>query len=125
MRLLLDTHVFFWARENNPALTEKISDLITDTANEVYISAASLWEIAIKHRLGKLQLSTPIDTFLTQSPFPFLPILPQETLVAGMLPLHHKDPFDRMLVAQAMVHQLAIITRDPDIPKYGIAVLRA
>lgn len=125
MKLLLDTHAFLWAMEDYSLLTKEAYDVITNGENIVYASVMNLWEISIKVHRGKLPLKMPLSKFLEESPFPFLPIAEREALAAGALEPYHKDPFDRMLVAQAMRGKLTIVTRDPHIPLYSVPTLRA
>ena len=105
MRVLLDTHAFLWFVLDDPKLSASARLLIEDPVNDVLVSAASLWEIAIKVRLGKLDLRSSYDDFIkrgiTGNDFVLLPIEPRHTSLLTTLPMHHKDPFDRLLVAQA------------------------
>src|SRR5438128_9594400 len=107
MRLLLDTHAFLWFVLNDPQLSAVAKALIEDPANDILISPASSWEIAIKVGLKKLDLFAPYDDFrdrgIAGNDFEILPIEPRHTSILTTLPLHHKDPFDRLLVAQALV----------------------
>ncbi len=121
---LLDTHIFLWARDEVGRLTEKECAIIEDPAQEVYVSAASIWEIAIKYRLNKLKLAAP-ERLIAGCPFAFLSIKPEDGWLAAMLPPHHHDPFDRMLVAQAQAYGCTLITRDAAIARYGIPILAA
>ncbi len=124
MRLLLDTHTLLWYALNDPCLSPTASALIQDPANEILLSPASYWEIAIKVSIGKLQLHQPyqdfIDVCLNTYHFVILPIEPQHTAVVASLPFHHKDPFDRLLVAQAQVENVPIIGNDMAFDPYGI-----
>jgi len=116
MRLLLDTHSFLWFVLNDPQLSGTAQSLIGDPANEVLISPASYWEIAIKVALGKLDLHAPYDDFMQRgivgNDFEVLPIEPRHTSILTTLPLHHRDPFDRLLVAQAMVESVPLVSAD-------------
>jgi PIN domain nuclease of toxin-antitoxin system len=127
MRLLGDTHAIFWYIEGDPKLSLTARTLIQDASNEVLISAASYWEIAIKVSMGKWQLNRPYEDFmdigLNQYAFQVLPILPTHTARLIGLPFHHKDPFDRLLVAQALVEQIALISADPALDAYGVTRL--
>ncbi len=97
---------------------------IASPENEVFVSVASLWEISIKVALGKLQLSLqPIDAFLDASGFEGLTILPRHAIAAGALPRHQNDPFDRMLIAQARIETLTLVTADAAFAKYDVALL--
>ena len=123
MRILLDTHVFIWWDGEDPALSRDLREAIADPANEIYVSAASVWEIAIKRRRGKIAFARGISDAVTDNSFLALPITPDHAEHAGGLPRHHGDPFDRMLVAQAMLEQMTLGTQDAMIRPYGIAVL--
>ncbi|NEP29031.1 type II toxin-antitoxin system VapC family toxin [Moorena sp. SIO3I6] len=119
---LLDTHAFIWLSENDPNLPNKLRDMI-DAADRVYLSIASLWEIAIKLNLGKLSLQRSYQTIeseLQSSDISLLPISFIDTLQISNLPLHHRDPFDRMLIAQAMNRSLVLISRDNKFDAYPI-----
>lgn len=124
MRLLLDTHAFLWFVLNDPQLSTGAQSLLIDPANDVLLSPASYWEIAIKVRLGKLNLHAPYDDFLQRglagNDFDILPIEPRHTSVLTSLPLHHRDPFDRLLIAQAIVEAIPIVGMDTAFDAYGI-----
>ena len=127
MRLLLDTHVFLWYITADPKLPETFQAASQDPSNEVYLSVASVWEVVIKYHLGKLPLPAPPADFLARQRdahgIATLPIdegaMPH---LAGLPPLH-RDPFDRLLVAQALQHGLTIATVDPDVAAYSAPVL--
>ncbi len=127
MRLLLDTHASYWYIEGEPQLSPTARTVIQDATNEVLFSPASFWEIAIKVSLGKWKLNRPYEDFiaigLSQYGFQVLPILPTHTARLIGLPFHHKDPFDRLLVAQALVEQIAIVSADPALDAYGVTRL--
>mgnify|MGYP006273438007 CR=1 FL=1 len=119
---LLDTHTFIWLSENHPNLPSNLRDMI-DLADTVYVSIASLWEIAIKLNTGKLSLQRSyevIGTELESSDIILLPISFADTVQIRNLPLHHRDPFDCILVAQAINHSLVLISRDPAFDAYPI-----
>ncbi len=124
MRVLLDTHALFWYIDGDPQLSAKSCSLIQDASNNILISPASYWEIAIKVSLGKLKLNRAYDEFveigLNTYGFQVLPILPSHTAMVVGLPFHHKDPFDRLLVAQALVEQISIISNDSALDAYGV-----
>ena len=124
MRLLLDTHAFLWFLLDDPGLSETARNLIADPANDIEISPASYWEIAIKIGLGKYSLPEPYDTFmereLAENDFRILPILPRHTSVLTTLPLHHRDPFDRLLVSQAISEGIPLVSNDPALDVYTI-----
>ena len=119
-RYLLDTHTFLWWHEANPRLGTQALLEIRNPANEVFFSAISCYEIELKRSLGKLR--APED-LVTNHRFLPLPILIAHADLAGRLPIHHRDPFDRILAAQAMVENLVLITADANIPSFGVAVM--
>ncbi|HEX2095030.1 MAG TPA: type II toxin-antitoxin system VapC family toxin [Longimicrobiaceae bacterium] len=122
MKLLLDTHVFLWWRENSPRLKSETRRTIS-SADTAYVSAASAWEIAIKVGTGKLRIPGPVEMAVEQSGFEKLPVeFHHAAAVAALLP-HHGDPFDRMLVAQALTEGLTLVTHDQMFAPYGIPVL--
>lgn len=124
MRILLDTHALYWFIEGDPRLSAPAMTTISDPANEVLLSPSSYWEIAIKVSMGKWRLNRPyqdfIDIALNQYEFLVLPILPTHTAQLIRLPFHHKDPFDRLLVAQAMTEQVPIVSADVQLDAYGV-----
>jgi PIN domain nuclease of toxin-antitoxin system len=124
MNLLLDTQVFLWAIENSPNLSSTARSAIVNGQNLVFVSAATAWEIAIKKRLGKLKVPKG-DYFEELRLHRFLPldITSAHALETESLPFHHKDPFDRLLIAQAQVERLTMITRDPKMMAYNIPVI--
>ena len=124
MRLLLDTHAFLWWLNDDPKLRAKARAAISDPGASVYVSAATIWELSIKARLGKLDLegTDPVGE-IAANDFLELPISARHALAAGDLPRHHDDPFDRMLVAQAQLEDLVIVTHDSKIDAYGVATL--
>jgi PIN domain nuclease of toxin-antitoxin system len=124
MRLLLDTHVLLWWLANPTLLAEGARRTIEDGKSLVYVSAAVAWEIAIKSALGKLRVGN-LEEALDENQFLPLPITVTHALALQKLPLHHRDPFDRMLVAQAMSEGLTLVSRDADIQRYPIAHLAA
>ena len=122
---LLDTHVFLWFVLGDRRLGREVNEIIRNAAGQAYLSIASIWEISIKQGLGRLPLLTtdPQDVMLATGLMP-LSMSIEHAKLAGRLPLHHRDPFDRMLVAQAQIEDLILITNDGDIPKYGVTTLR-
>jgi PIN domain nuclease of toxin-antitoxin system len=124
MRLLLDTHVLLWWLADDPALSKQARGLIANEP-EVFVSAASAWEIAIKRALGKLEAPDDLLPALEAGGLRRLPIDFEHAAVAGTLPLHHDDPFDRMLVAQAQQEALTLLTSDTRISRYAVTVLPA
>lgn len=126
MNLLLDTHAFLWAIDDDPKLSQKAREAIVDGKNIVFVSAATAWEITIKKGIGKLK--TPQADYLEElrlHRFTALDITTEHALAVDGLPEHHKDPFDRMLVAQAQVENLTLVTRDPRLMIYPIRVIEA
>ncbi len=124
MRLLLDTHILLWWLANAPALPTRARELIADPANEVFVSPMSLWEIAVKTRLGKLVAdAAEVRTAALADGFVPLPFTPEHALAVAQLPDHHRDPFDRILVAQARVEPLHLLTHDGIVAAYGGDVL--
>lgn len=124
MHLLLDTHVFLWAVDNYPGLSPAAREAIEDGRNIVYVSAATVWEISIKRTLGKLRI--PEGDYLEELEahrFTPLSFTTEHALAVETLPPHHKDPFDRMLVAQARQEKLTLVTRDPQIRAYDVRTI--
>lgn len=121
-RLLLDTHVFLWWKLDHPRLVAPAREAIA-TADLVLVSAASAWEAAIKAGLGRLELATDFGAGVTESGFARLPIGFEHAAETQRLPPHHRDPFDRMLVAQARVERLTLVTHDRQIAPYDVALL--
>jgi len=124
-RLLLDTHVLLWWLSDDPQLGQATRQAISDPRNQVFISAASAWEISIKKSLGKLSAPDDMDSIVDDEGFEPLPISFFHGEQAGMLPGHHKDPFDRMLIAQAQSEGLVLVTSDEKIANYGIKTMDA
>lgn len=126
MRLLLDTHILIWFLEGNLLLSVSWRQIIADVGNEVFVSIASLWEIAIKISLGKLTLAQPLADVIKQlriENIDILPIQPLHVLQVSTLPFHHRDPFDRIIIAQSQVENLPVMTDDPEFAAYGIKLL--
>jgi PIN domain nuclease of toxin-antitoxin system len=125
MRLLLDTHSFLWFISGSPRLSVPARQAIEDPDNISYLSSASLWEMAIKVSLGKLSLAQPFETLIPQqlalNGIEILDITIAHTALVAQLPFHHRDPFDRLLLAQAQVERMPIIGNDPSFDAYGIA----
>ncbi len=122
--LLLDTHTLLWAIDGGRQLRQVARDAIFHDSR-VYVSAASYWEIAIKTAIGKLQPAENPLEFIQGSGFTELPITFRHAEIAASLPLHHRDPFDRMLVAQAQAEALTIVTDDSQITRYDVATMSA
>jgi PIN domain nuclease of toxin-antitoxin system len=125
VRLLLDTHVLLWWLEGRPELPDNARDAIATGENEVIVSVASAWEIAIKSARRRLIVSGDLRSNIEASGMRVLPISFEHVLAAGALPPHHNDPFDRMIIAQAMIEDLMIVTRDPRYEPYGAPILKA
>lgn len=129
MRLLLDTHIALWAITDSPRLPAAARDLIRAPENAIFVSAANLWEIAIKHALKRSGPSAmPISAQEAQGYFigagyHLLAITPQHAIAVETLPAHHADPFDRMLVAQARTEPLRLVTQDKELAAYGESVM--
>lgn len=124
MKLLLDTHTLLWFVLGDASLSATARQLIEDATNSKFVSPASYWELAIKISLGKYVLNEPYETFLDrairQNGFQILPIEPRHTAALTNLPFHHRDPFDRLMVAQAMVESLILVSADPILNAYPI-----
>ncbi|WP_263353827.1 type II toxin-antitoxin system VapC family toxin [Acidicapsa acidisoli] len=124
MRFLLDTHTLIWAVYNQDSLSTHVRQTLELSDHEMIVSAASAWEIATKHRLGKLPtariLAEDFVSVVTQSGYTLLAISPEHALRAGRLPGNHKDPFDRMLAAQAIHEDLTLLSNDADLDTFGV-----
>jgi PIN domain nuclease of toxin-antitoxin system len=127
LSVLIDTHVLLWFLAGNSRLSPEARTAVESSETPKFFSIASLWEIAIKLSLGRLELPTPHGAFLqemlTSLDIRLLPIAPGHVEVVATLPFHHRDPFDRLLVAQCMREGLAIVTQDPQFAKYGLNVI--
>jgi PIN domain nuclease of toxin-antitoxin system len=126
MNLLLDTHTFLWWITDDPQMSAKALELMSNSQNKLYWSSASSWEVAIKYALGRLPLPDEPAKYLPaelgKNRIESLPIVDAHTFQAGLLPRHHRDPFDRMLVAQAQVETFGLISDDPKIRLYNVNV---
>lgn len=123
MSLLLDTHVILWWLTDDPALSDEMKTRLDDEP-EVYVSPASLWEVAIKQSIGKLAGPIDLAEEIRNSGFRELPITFRHAVATSRLPLIHRDPFDRMLVAQAQCEAMTLASPDPQIQRYDVALLR-
>ena len=127
MRVLLDTATFLWAASDAPEFTENAREIFADPENDIYLSSVSAWEIAVKYALGKLPLPEPPGRFVPlqgkQHGIDPLPLDEEAALHLSRLPLLHKDPFDRMLVCQAVVNHLVILTPDELIHQYPVRTI--
>ena len=121
--LLLDTHALLWWLADDPALSPAARAAIAAGQTRVLVSAASAWEMSIKRVQGKPEIPDDLEAELVTHRFQPLPITVAHALVAGRLPRHHGDPFDRMLIAQAQLHQLTVVTHDPRFSLYGVPIL--
>jgi len=124
MNLLLDTHVLLWWLDDHPNLSRQARTAIADGRNLVFVSAAVIWEIQIKQALGKLKIPANFRKVLGQQAFEPLDITMEHAYAVADLPPHHRDPFDRMLVAQAKVEGLTLVTHDNPLIKYKIPILK-
>ena len=123
MRVLLDTHAFLWFVSGNSKLSRSARLIIENPGNELLLSAASIWELGIKSSLGRITFPCPLDQYVAEkikAGFVVLPITWKHAATVANLPLEHRDPFDRMLVAQAICEKISIITRDTKIANYGV-----
>jgi PIN domain nuclease of toxin-antitoxin system len=125
LRLLLDTHALLWWLADPDELGDEARSAIVDPVHDVFVSAASTWEIAIKGARGKLRVPDDLADRIAFSSFAELPVTIGHSIEAGGLPRHHADPFDRMLVAQARVEGLTVVTRDRALTLYDVATLAA
>ena len=127
MRLLLDTHSFLWFIAGSAKLSERARVQVEDLDNAVYLSVASLWEIAIKVSIGKLSLSRPYEELIPEqlehNEIEVLTINLEHLAVLTRLPLHHRDPFDRLIITQAMVEDLPIVGKDDDFERYPVRLI--
>ncbi len=126
MNILLDTHVALWAITDSPKLPKKAREVIESPRSSVWISAASVWEIAIKHALGRGDMpvsSQDATRYFRESGYRFLPVEAEHTVAVEELPAHHQDPFDRILVAQALVEPLRLMTHDPVMARYSDTII--
>lgn len=127
MRLLLDTHTLLWFVENDPKLSSGALDALSDPNNDLLLSPATYWELAIKVGLGKYQISDPLADYLNEAirlyQLIILPIDVQHAATVATLAQHHRDPFDRLLIAQAIVEQISIVSSDAAFDAYPITRL--
>ena len=127
MKLLLDTCTFLWAIEGGDQLSDPARDALTDPDNDIFLSAVSAWEIAVKHGLGKLLLPEAPERYVPAQRqargITALPLDEDAALQLARLPPLHRDPFDRMLVCQALAGAMSIVTPDPEIARYPVRIL--
>lgn len=129
MNLLLDTHVWLWSLTAPEQIAVETLDLMSEMENQLYLSTASAWEIAIKYRIGKLPLPAPPEQFvparLNRDGIISLPVENRHALAVSDLPLHHNDPFDHLLIVQAQIEKFYLVTHDEKIMKYDVEVICA
>ena len=123
-RLLLDTHTFLWCLSDVEQLAEDIQTAIVDPHNDVFVSAITGWEIAVKQAKGRLVAPDNLPMLIEQRGFTHLPLTFQHAEQAGSLPLHHRDPFDRFLIAQAQAEGLILVTRDGLMRRYDVPIMK-
>ncbi len=127
MDLLIDTHALIWFVTDNNKLPIKTKQIIEDKGNNCYVSLATYWEIAIKHSLGRLDLNSDLETIfqiIEDTGFELLPITTKHILKNANLEFHHQDPFDRIIIAQALIENLKIVSKDNQFDKYKIQLIR-
>lgn len=126
-RLLLDTHAFIWWATNDPRLSERAREAIADSRTAVFLSVVTPWEMTIKHALGRLELAEPprslVYAQITRHGYLPLDVTLEHVLSVGELPVHHRDPFDRLLIAQAREERLTLVSADAAFTRYDMSVL--
>lgn len=123
MDLLLDTHAFIWWNAQDSRLPISARSAIADPGNRIVVSATSAWEISIKRKTGKLAFRHDVLSAIATDGFETIDVTPEHADAAGSLPLHHADPFDRLLVAQARIEQLVLVTQDRQLLPYGVPLI--
>ena len=127
MKVLLDTHTFLWWITDDPKLSLRVRGIMSDGENEIFISAATGWEIAIKSQIGRLKLPDEPQRFILEqlkiNGMKSLPIEMRHALHVSTLPTYHQDPFDRILIAQAQMEDLPVLSADPEIGKYEVTII--
>lgn len=127
MRVLLDTHVFLWAIADDPRLSDPAQRLFTNSRTELMLSVVSVWEILVKVQLGKLaipSLAKPfLDQEITKNDITILPLMLAHTFALEKLPMHHRDPFDRLLVAQSLHEDIPLVSGDQQVKAYPIKII--
>jgi PIN domain nuclease of toxin-antitoxin system len=127
MNVLLDTHVALWAITDSPKLSQKAREIIQSSKSTVWVSSASVWEIAIKYALGRGDMpvsSQEAMTYFRESGYRFLPVEAEHAAAVQDLPTHHQDPFDRILVAQALMEPMRLMTHDPLVALYSDTIIK-
>lgn len=125
MKFLLDTNTLIWWLGNDATLSQTAKKIIANPDNLIFVSAASAWEIAIKKQIGKLNVPDDLETQIKQKDFQALPIDISHAAYIEKLPLHHKDPFDRIIIAQAICENMKILTRDKKFDIYQVGVIES
>ncbi len=127
MKLLLDSHAFVWMHDAPNSLSKKVKEKVIDTSNQAFLSVASVWELQIKIKLGKLNLSDSLENVIEQqrqvNDLQILPVVLSHALYLENLPFHHKDPFDRILIAQAIGEKMTLVSIDKAFSKYDVETL--
>jgi PIN domain nuclease of toxin-antitoxin system len=123
VRVLIDTHIFLWWDRQLRSVRRPLRAAIEEEANDIFVSAASIWEIAIKRAIGKLRFDRPIVAAVLALGFEILPVAGAHAEHAGGLPPHHSDPFDRLIIAQAYLERMVLGTQDQSMRPYGVATL--
>jgi PIN domain nuclease of toxin-antitoxin system len=123
MRLLVDTNALLWWRDDSPRLPTRVSDQIRNPNNDIFISIISLWEIVIKKALGKLRFLEDFEEVMADEQFELLSVTYAHLRLLGDLPQHHRDPFDRLLIAQALAERIPIVTADRAFAAYGVGIV--
>ena len=124
-RLLLDTHAFLWWISDESMLRRGAHAAIADPRNEIFVSAVTAWEVTVKRLKGKMEAPDNLAAMVDEKGLSHLPLTFHHAELAARLPRHHKDPFDRFLIAQAQAEGLAVVTRDTHFPLYGVRTIRA
>lgn len=122
MKFLLDTHILLWWMQDSPELPAEARDLVRDPANTIFVSAVNLWEIRIKEAIGKIRLPANFDEVLAKEEFETIALTADHVTELTGLPLLHRDPFDRILIAQARATRITLLTADNEIASYGDGV---
>jgi PIN domain nuclease of toxin-antitoxin system len=125
LKILLDTNIWLWWLNDDQRLPKLAKALIIDPENEIFVSSISIWEIAIKSQLEKLTISRPISEFASNPSVVYLDFTAEHAVGVGSLPMHHRDPFDRALLAQAMIGQLQLLTSDIKLTEYENVQVKA
>jgi len=127
VKLLLDSHAFLWLALDDPKLTQKARELLTSSESNLFLSSATIWELAIKESSGKLKLGAPLERLVEDGVMEFgisyLPVTPRHAHYVSHLPRHHADPFDRMLIAQCHVEAMRLVSGDSKLEAYGVPIV--